>query len=62
MQLSAHQKRRKEYEKKKALAMYRQGFSTRTVSLMLKELGINRSHTWVADLVRERGERKRLST
>ena len=55
MKLSPYQKKKKDDEKKKAVALYEQGFSTRAVSLLLKKMGIRRSHTWVAEMVRAEG-------
>jgi len=56
MKLSPYQQKKKDDEKKKAVALYEQGFSTRAVSLLLKKMGIRRSHTWVAEMVRTEGQ------
>lgn len=50
---SKYQKERIADERKKAVALYKQGFSTREVSQMLKEMGIDRSHQWVFRVVNE---------
>jgi len=56
MKLSQYQQKKKDDEKRKAVALYEQGFSTRAVSLLLKKLGIRKSHTWVAELMRIEGQ------
>lgn len=55
MKLSPYQKKKKDNERRKAVALYEQGFSTRAVSLLLKKMGISKSHTWVAETVKGQG-------
>ncbi len=51
---SKYQIQREEHEKDETVKLYQMGYSTRKTSLLLKEMGIKRSHTWVAEVVKER--------
>ena len=56
MQKSVYQQRRENAEKKKAVALYKKGYSTRQTSELLSTLyGIKRSRMWVCRAVKEAG-------
>lgn len=60
MPLSPFKQKQIDEMKDKAVRLYKQGFDTRTAAKMLKELyGIERSHTWVWEAVKEQ---EKLST
>lgn len=60
MPLSPFKQKQINEMKEKAVRLYKQGFDTRTAAKMLKELyGVERSHTWVWEAVKEH---EKLST
>jgi transposase-like protein len=56
MQKSIYQQRREAAEKKKAISLYKKGYSTRQTSdLLLSLYGIKRSRMWVCRVMKEAG-------